>query len=160
VICHEKLFNYFFKQFFNFFFETFLFDVPLYMMPLVGSIHIPKMHSVKMYSLGSAQRRNSKNMALRNIFYKNFFCCIVLCRVVLVLLSNFHYRVHREITLSSWRNKRFKKTDSYSGLQLRIQSLQSSPHYGSWLTGYIKRPDSLTGTHECLDWKTAYGSAS
>ena len=144
MIYHEKLFNYFFKNFLNIFFETFLFDVPLYMMPLVGSIHIPNMHSVKMYSLGSAQRRNAKNMALRNIF---------------LILSNFHYRVHHEITLPSWRNRRFKKTDSYSSLQSRIQTTQSSPHYGSWLTGYRKIPDSWTWTHESLDWRMESVSA-
>ena len=132
MIYHEKLFNYFFKHFLNFFFETFLFDVPLYMMPLVGSIHIPNMHSVKMYSLGSAQWRNAKNMALRNIFYKKiFFPSILLYRVVLVTLSNFHYRVNREIKLPSWRNRCFKKTDSYSSLQSRIQNTQSCSHCGS-----------------------------
>jgi hypothetical protein len=132
VIYHEKLFNYFFKHFLNFFLETFLFDVALYMMPLVGSIHIPNTHSVQMYRLGSAQRRNAKNMALRNIFWKKyFFPSIVLYRVVLLILSNFHYQLHHEITLSSWRNRRFKKTDSYSILQSRIQKSQCSPHYGS-----------------------------
>ena len=84
-----------------FFFETFLFVVPLYMMALVGSIHIPKMHSVKMYSLGSAQKRNVKNMALRNIFWKNIFPSILLYRVVLMILSNFYYRIHHKITLPS-----------------------------------------------------------
>ena len=79
-------------------------------MPLVGSIHIPNMHSVKMYSLGSAQRRNAKNMAL-------LLSYILFYRVVLVILSNFNYRIHHEITLPSWRNRRFKKTDSYSSLQ-------------------------------------------
>ena len=93
-------------------------------------------------------------------FFIKFFSCIVPYRVVLVILSNFHYRVHREITLPSWRNQRFKKTDSNSSLQLRIQISQSSPHYGSWLAGYIKRPDSWTRTHESLEWRTEYGSAS
>ena len=83
------------------------------MMPFVGSIHIPNMHSVKMYSLGSAQRRNAKNMG--SLFY----------RVVLMILSNFHYKIHHEITLPSWRNRRFKKTDSYSSLESRIQNTQS-----------------------------------
>jgi hypothetical protein len=77
----------------------------------------------------------------------------------LMILSNFHYQVHHKITLPSWRNLRFKKTDSYSSLQSRIRSSQSSPHYVSWLTGYIKRPDSCTRTHESSDRRTEYESA-
>ena len=86
-----------------------MFDVPLYMMALVGSIHIPNMHSAKMYSLGSAQTRNAKNMALRNIYWKNIFPSILLYGVVLMILSNFYYRIHHKITLPSLRNQRFKK---------------------------------------------------
>ena len=90
---------------------------------------------------------------------KIFFFSILLYRVVVMILSNFYYRLHHKITLPSWRNQRFKKTDSYSILQYRIQNSQSSLHYGSWLTGYRKRPDSSTWTHESLDWRMEYGSA-
>jgi hypothetical protein len=90
---------------------------------------------------------------------KKYFPSTLLCRVVLMILSNFHYRIHHEITLPSWRNRRFKKTDSYSSLQTRIQNTQSSSHYGSSLTGYKNKPDSWTWTHESLDWIMESGSA-
>ena len=132
MIYREKFCNSLFKNFLNLFFETFRFDVPLYIMPLVRSIDILNMHSVKMHSLASAHRRNAKNMALRKYFERKFFfLSILLYMVAVMILSNFHYRVHHEIRLPSRRNRRLKKTDSHSSLQSRILNSQSSLHYVS-----------------------------
>jgi hypothetical protein len=80
-------------------------------------------------------------------------------RIALIILSNFHYRLHHEIRLPSWRNRRLTKTESYSSLQAGIHNSQSSSHYVSWIHSYKKQPDSCTWTHEILDWRKEYGSA-
>ena len=105
-------------------------------MPLVGSIDILNMHSVKMHSLGSGSEEKCKKHG--TFFHGNFFPSILLYMVVLIILSNFHYQFLNEIRHPSWRNRRIKKTDSYSSLQSGIQISQSRHSYVSRLTDYKK----------------------